>query len=76
MVLKSCLSLINIFVLCVAIPSEMQKRKTKCSYALTPAISACVIYVYWLAWLTMLGFSVFLCSKAAEKENLQEGHFI
>lgn len=46
MVLKSCLSLINIFVLCVAIPSEMQKRKTKCSYALTPAISACVIYVY------------------------------
>lgn len=46
MMLRSCLSLINIFVLCVPISSEMQKLKTKFSYALASAISACVIYVY------------------------------
>lgn len=78
MVLRSCLSLINIFVLCVAIPSEMQKLKTKFRCATTPVISACVIYVYCLTWLIMLGFSQFSCDccEAAEKENLQEGHLI
>lgn len=38
------LSFINQY-LCVY-PSEMQKLKTKFRYATTPAISACVIYVY------------------------------